>query len=238
MSSLPVLALPNFSAVFDVITDASATAMGAVLSQDTQHIAFSSKKIGPRMQIASAYDREMFAITEAIKKWRQYLLGRHFRIYTDQKEPSQFALTNNPNPAQQKWLTKLLGFDYEIFYTPGRSNVVANALSRSLPSTESSYTAFSACQPLILEQLRDLYINHPIGKKLLDKFQHSDALASAFTIQQGVLYVTGCLFIPAETGLHPLLLEEFHSSAIGGHFGVKATLASCFFHLATHGQSG
>jgi len=37
------------------------------------------------MQAASTYVREMYAITESIKKWRQYLLGRKFIIYTDQK---------------------------------------------------------------------------------------------------------------------------------------------------------
>lgn len=85
MTSVPVLVLPNFELIFEVTTDASATAVGAVLSQSGHPIAFFSKKLGPRMQLASAYDREMFAITEAVKKWRQYLLGCHFRIYTDQQ---------------------------------------------------------------------------------------------------------------------------------------------------------
>lgn len=33
-------------------------------------------------------------------------------------------------PEQQKWIVKLLGFDYEILYRPGKSNNVADALSR------------------------------------------------------------------------------------------------------------
>lgn len=61
MCSLPVLGLPNFFADFDVTTDASGSAEGAVLSQGDHPLAFFSKKLCPKMQLASAYDREMFA---------------------------------------------------------------------------------------------------------------------------------------------------------------------------------
>lgn len=79
----PVLALPDFSKNFLIQTDASSLGVGAILSQNGHPIAYFSKQMSLRLQQASTYVREMYAITEAVKRWRQYLLGRPFQIQTD-----------------------------------------------------------------------------------------------------------------------------------------------------------
>nr|GEX46983.1 Ty3/gypsy retrotransposon protein [Tanacetum cinerariifolium] len=85
MQQLITLVLPNITKTFDVTTDASSMAIGAVLTQENKPIAFFSKKLCPTMQGQFTYTKEFYAITEAVKKWRQYLLGRRFSIYTDLK---------------------------------------------------------------------------------------------------------------------------------------------------------
>lgn len=80
-----VLRLPDFSPTFYLDTDASDFGVGAVLMQDGHPLAFFSNKLGPRRRSASTYHKELYAIVEAIQKWRQYLLGREFVIWTDQK---------------------------------------------------------------------------------------------------------------------------------------------------------
>ncbi|XP_058784354.1 uncharacterized protein LOC131659138 [Vicia villosa] len=120
MTDMSVLALPDFTKQFIIETDASGIAIGAVLSQDGHHIAFFSKKMCPRMQASSVYVREMFAVTEAVKKWRQYLIGQKFHIYTDQKSLRNLLLQRIQTPEQQKWAAKLQGFNFEIFYKPGK----------------------------------------------------------------------------------------------------------------------
>lgn len=107
MTSLPVLALPNFQIPFVVETDASGIAIGAVLSQDKHPLAFYSKKLSPRLQNSSTYIREMYAITAAVSKWRHYLLGRHFIILTDHKSLKSLLTQTIQTPEQQQWLTKL-----------------------------------------------------------------------------------------------------------------------------------
>ena len=76
MSSARMLVLPNFDKDFVLETDASDYGVGAILLQNKQPLAYFSKKLSLRMQQASAYVRELYAIIEAVKKWRQYLLGR------------------------------------------------------------------------------------------------------------------------------------------------------------------
>ena len=58
MTQAPVLAMPNFSLPFELETDASNYAIGAVLMQQGHPIAFFSKKMGPQMCTSSAYGRD------------------------------------------------------------------------------------------------------------------------------------------------------------------------------------
>lgn len=77
------------------------------------------------MQLNSAYAREMHAITEAVKKWRQYLLGGHFTIETYHQSLRSLTTQTILTPEQHKWLLKLLGFDFTITYKHGAENTHA-----------------------------------------------------------------------------------------------------------------
>ncbi|XP_062104283.1 uncharacterized protein LOC133815460 [Humulus lupulus] len=85
MTHTPVLRLPDFSKEFIIETYASNVGIGGVLMQEGNPLDYFSKKLDPRFVGASAYIREMRAIVEAVSKWRQYFLGRHFIIRTDHK---------------------------------------------------------------------------------------------------------------------------------------------------------
>ena len=78
-----------------LMTDASDTAVGAVLQQykdDTQHpISFFSRKMTPTEQRYSAFDRELLAVYLAIQNFRHFLEGRQFHVLTDHK-PLIYAL--------------------------------------------------------------------------------------------------------------------------------------------------
>lgn len=83
-----VLTLPDFTKTFSLEIDASTHPVGAVLLQEKHPIAYFSKKLCPRMQRASTYLKELYGITTAIAKWRHYLLGAKFQIYTSESKKS------------------------------------------------------------------------------------------------------------------------------------------------------
>ena len=164
MMSPTVLALPDFSKPFIIESDASGTGIGAVLQQEGRPIAFTSQSLGPKNRALSTYEREMLAVIHAIKKWQPYLLGNHFIIRTDHHSLKYFLQNRATSPFQQKWVSKLLGFDYEIQYRKGSDNKAADALSRmfaysttildnhptSLVNSDSSSVAIISVNPEVL----------------------------------------------------------------------------------------
>lgn len=130
MTTTPTLALPDFSVPFVIQTDASSDGIGAVLTQRGKPIAYMSRSLGVAKQSWSTYAREMLAIVISVRTWRPYLLGRRFTIQTDQRSLRYLLEQRILTPEQQKWMGKLVGYDYEITYRPGAANAAADALSR------------------------------------------------------------------------------------------------------------
>jgi len=62
---------------------------------------------------------EMLTILHALKKWRPYLMGRHFKVKTDHDSLKYFLEQRLSSKEQKKWVTKMLGYDFEIIYKKG-----------------------------------------------------------------------------------------------------------------------
>ena len=76
------------------------------------------------------YEKELLAIVYVITKWHHYLYERHFTIKIDHHSLKYLLQQRISFPGQHSWLTKLMGYDYDICYKKRKENVAADALSK------------------------------------------------------------------------------------------------------------
>ena len=60
------------------------------------------------------YEKEMLAILYALKQWHPYLIGRNFKVKTIHDSLKYFLEQRLSSEEHQKWVTKMLGYDFEI----------------------------------------------------------------------------------------------------------------------------
>ncbi|KAF8101305.1 hypothetical protein N665_0207s0001 [Sinapis alba] len=226
MTRTTTLALPYFSKPFVIETDASGEGIGTVLSQNGHPISFMSRSLGVTKKAWSTYAREMLAILVAIRTWRPYLLGRKFTIQTDQQSLRYMLEQRILTPEQHKWMTKLVGYDYNIIYKPGKSNAAVDALS--LVTDSPLLAAVSVPQASIWNDLWCLASTDPylirIGTAATEK------PGRPYSWRDGLLCYNNRVAIPPGSAFIDQLLHKHHDTTLGGHSGVLRT----FKRLSRH----
>jgi hypothetical protein len=167
-----LLSYPDFSKPFDIYTDASHTQLGAVLCQDDKPIAFYSRKLNGAQTRYTTTERELLAIVETLKEFRNILLGHEIRVYTDHKNLTY----NNFNTERvMRWRLILEEFGPQLNYIKGEKNIVADALSRlDIQSSPNNATEehMAECYGLSKSDLpADIF---PVQFKLIQAEQQKD----------------------------------------------------------------
>ena len=125
LSSTPILAFPDVKEPFILSTDASLTAMGAVVGQvqdgKERAICYASKAFSKIQTNYSSTKRELLAIEPLTRHFKHYLLGREVKIVTDHRALQWLHNFKDPDGLTAGWLEKLAAFDYEVQHRPGKS---------------------------------------------------------------------------------------------------------------------
>ena len=138
LTHAPVLGFADYNKPFIVETDDSHVGLGAVLSQDQDGkrkvIAYASRRLRPSEKNPRNYSSmklELLALRWAVtEKFRTYLLGSKFEVFTDNNPLKYLQTTAKLSALEQRWAVQLALFDLTINYRSGRSNAYADALSR------------------------------------------------------------------------------------------------------------
>ena len=114
-----------------VETDASFQGLGTVVSQEHGVISYASRGLRPaERNDYSSMKLELLALKWAVTdKFRPYLLGSQFTVYTD-NNPLSYIQTSKLGATELRWVAQLAQFDFSIKYRSGRTNASADALSR------------------------------------------------------------------------------------------------------------
>lgn len=164
-----------------------------------------SKVLCPKNQALSVYEREFLAVLMAVQKWKHYLQGQKFIIKTDQQALKHLLDQKIVTPVQQKWITKLLGFEFEIHYKKGKENGAADALSRR-GDDELIVAAVTTVTPSWISQVLQSYQNDEFIQKILSSKAISPDSYADFQKLEDVLRYRKRVVVGSSGGIRELIL--------------------------------
>ena len=94
---------------------------------------------------------------------------------------------------QQKWVTKLLGFDYEITYKKGKENVLVEALSQLLEQVEFSIVLLPTSD--FLEDIKMEWQEDSETSKIIKKLEKGPSSVAHYNWDSKELHYKGRIVI-------------------------------------------
>lgn len=190
-----------------------------MLMQKQRPISYFSIGLIDRKQIKPIYERELMAIVMSVQKRKHYLMGRKFTVHTDQKSFKFLLDQRDILMGYQKWLTKLLGYEFEIIYKAGVENKVADGLSRIvIKKSFGCIELLSALTSTSTLQMQDIFEevdnDETIAQQLQDMVEgKSEKLG--YAIKRGRLFYKDRLVLPKNSKNVVVILKDYHDGVSG-----------------------
>lgn len=140
LSNAPVLKFYDVNDKVTLSVDASSYAIGAVLLQNNQPIAYASAALTKAQQNYPQIEKEATAIKYGCKKFHEYVYGKHLTIETDHK-PLEIIFKkplHTAPPRLQRILFDVTQYSPDVHYKKGAELYVADTLSRDCKSTSTA----------------------------------------------------------------------------------------------------
>jgi hypothetical protein len=143
MVTSPILVFPDWEKTFHVHVCASAIALGAILAQpgvgELDHpIAFASRKLSDSENNYNTTEQEGMEMVYALQKFRNYLLGKHFKMFTNHLALKYLVNKSVLGGRICQYLLLFQEFDFEVIVKQGRLNARPVHLSRVTNGEETT----------------------------------------------------------------------------------------------------
>src|SRR4051812_23234513 len=209
--------------------------------QDRHVVAYASRQLRPHEENYPTHDLELAAVVHALTIWRHYLLGNRCEIYSDHQILKYIFTQPDLNHRQRRWIELIKDYDVGISYTPGKANVMADALSRKSYCNNLMLRQY---QPLLHEEFRNLDLEivprgslfNLVAKPTLEdqiivaqkrargvrriKENIASRVAKCFSAySKGTVSVGIFLVVPKNRELRQLILKEAHDTPLSIHPG-------------------
>jgi transposase InsO family protein len=134
MSNAPTLVVFDPSAPCTIVSDASNAAIGGVLLQDQQPVAYFSRSLTDTEKNWAIIEKETLALVCTIEHFRQYLFGAAFKCVTDHRSLITILKKSDPPARIARLLLRLQHYTLELSYASGSSSLLSipDLLSRSV----------------------------------------------------------------------------------------------------------
>ena len=169
--------------------DASQDGLGALLEQNHKStdgdrwlpIAYASRVLLPYEENYGQIEKETLSIVFGVEKFHEYLFGRQFTVTNDHqllKSIFNKSISQCP-PRIQRFFMKLQKYDFDLEYSPGKTMVVFDALSRA---HLESYSSPELKESDLIHHVHSVIDSLPISTARLTQLQKETASDPIFKI--------------------------------------------------------
>ena len=190
------------------------------------------------------HDIELATIAFALKVWRHYLYGEQFEVFSNHKSLKYIFTQWDLNMRQRRWIEYLKNYDFTLYYHPGKTNVVVDALSRK---SRGVLASVASREWQTLKAVRQFELHYrgqtqgnlgslvatpsPLSRVIEFQLQETKILSirdqvrldtgdEGWTIHtNGSLRYRERVVVPQSTDLREEILREFHCSRFVVHLG-------------------
>ena len=153
----------------------------------------------------------------ALAKFRKYLVGSKFTVKIDHNSLRYFLEQKELNKRQQKWVSKVQAYDFDIEYVKGKNNIVVDALSRRPPVLECCVISENSAN--WRSQLLVQYSKNTHACQIIDVILQDDQ----YKVMNDIIYYKNKIYLVSESKLKRNIIHTIHDGPSVGYPGFFKT---------------